>query len=390
MGNRAALRSVILAGIVVLAGLTSAGTPAAATIASYKTSLVLVSKTSSKVTVFVGGLRKDLALQPTAQVIAVGAPPLHQGEGSSFLYNPGAGKDGLLRYWVSGGVIKTSFTPMPVTGRYQPFRYALGYGSGSIFWYAPGPAADYLWTFSDTGTVTSQPQTVDGYYETPIFFYTRGIPQVTNSTEYLIWYGRGSAPDMLWFPDGDGGHTEQSVSIGGDYTPIYGQFILDDLYDVTDILWYSNTGPSYVWSARAIGSCCTGTALYTSYRVGNLGHSGQKVASVHFHPEDDAGYQEISSLYAYRPGPPTETIWTCCQHGSGFSAPPGNFVSKPGGSIAGDYRIQNYSQDDLLLLDRSTTGQILHLTSHGPDGSLKLTGLPPDPRVAIGSVGIPS
>jgi hypothetical protein len=375
------IRRTLLACSIVVGGLTSIGVSAAdAAVSGYQTVIVLTSKTSSKVSVLAGSLRKDLTLQPTAQMIDVSVPAQHTGEDAVFLYNPGSGKDGLLRFWLSGGKIQTSFAPAPVSGRYRPFAVGAG-----ILWYAPGPAADYKWTFATDGSHTSTPQRIDGDYDRRLTFSTRFIPEVTSSQPYTIWYGRGSKPDRLWFEKPDGTHTERAVSIGGDFMPTYGQFVLDDLYDTTDLLWYSNTGRSYVWSARPMGGCCPGSELYQSYDIGMVGSPGSQAVPVHFHPEDDAGYQEIDRIFTYRPGSAQETL---TRIDGGFGSPLRK-TTVSGAWINGVYRMQSYSRDDILLLDSSTNGQLVHLTSKGPAGTIKLNNLPPNPRAVVTSVGIP-
>lgn len=320
-------------------------------------SAVLVSKTSSQVTVIANGLRKDLTLQPTAQVIHIstGTDPYVN---SAFLYNPGSGKDGLLKYWVSGGKIQTSFTEFPVSGRYRPFAY-----SGGIFWYAPGAQRDYIWTFNEAGTAyTSTLQDVRGDF-TPVWWQSRMCCDSVNTTSALIWYGPGSKADMMWIFDSQGGHTVKNITINGTYRPLYGQFVLDGTYEASDILWYSQDGPEYVWSPTS------DVTKWNTYKVGDIGPGARPV--VGSYRKDPVG-QDSSTVLWYFPGPKTETYWL-----GGFGTGPHHtMAASSAGSINGDYRPLAYGQHDVLLLGGGTTGQIAHFTDQGMTGTIRLTGLP--------------
>ena len=322
-----------------------------------KPSAVLVSKTSSQVTVIVNGLRKDLKLQPTAQVIhfSAGSDPYVN---YAFLYNPGAGKDGVLRYWVSGGKIQTSFKEFPVSGRYRPFAYG-----GGIFWYAPGAASDSIWKFNaDATSYTSTPQDVRGDF-TPVWWQSRMCCDSVKTTSALIWYDPGPQPDMMWIFDGKGGHTVKPLTINGTYRPLYGQFVLDGTYEASDVLWYSQDGPEYVWSPTS------DVTEWASYKVGDIGPGARPV--VGSYRTDPIG-QDSSTVLWYRPGPQAETYWL----GGPGTGPNHTMAASPAGQINGDYRPLAYGYHDVLLLGAGTTGQIAHFTDAGLTGTIKLTGLP--------------
>ena len=350
VGRAALLALVVVAGLGLVPGRAEAfyvQRPAA----------VLVSKTSSQVTILIQGLRTDIKLQPTAQVIHF--------SGSSdpyvnyaFLYNPGSGKDGVLKYWIEGNKIKTSFEEYPVSGRYRPFAYG-----GGIFWYAPGAAPDYIWKYDDaTEAFTSTPETVGGDF-VPVWWQSRMCCDSVDTQSALIWYDSGTAPDMMWIFDDDGGHTVKPITINGDFTPLYGQFVLDNTYETGDILWYSRTGPEYVWSPTH------DVTTWRSYKVGDIG-GGARPTVGSYHADPSA--QDASTIFWYTPGPTPERYWL-----GGFGTGPNHtMASFPAGNINGDYRPMGYGSHDILLLGSGTTGQILHLTDRGPSGSITLTGLP--------------
>src|SRR4051812_15145725 len=90
---------VLMVAALCFAGIGVAPAPPAVAAAGLQRSMVFVSSHSSKVTVMIGGLRKDITLQPTEQVIPLDIDETDQpsSRGAAFLYNPGSGKDGVLR-----------------------------------------------------------------------------------------------------------------------------------------------------------------------------------------------------------------------------------------------------------------------------------------------------
>ena len=368
--RRPALAATVLTAVTIVAGLVPAGTAGARTVrpstpkaASSAPAAVLVSKTSSQVTVIVGGLRKDLTLQPTAQVLA-GSFGL--GQPGAFLYNPGSGKDGLLRFHVTNHKIVTSFMPMTVSGHYRPIVKDLDQdGVSDIFWYGPGATKDSIWSFEADGTHTvvatpqvggnATPVPVSGHINTDWMDYKVGI----------LWYEPGRSHIELWNftlqPSDD-----TQVPISGRYRPIVGEFVWDDLESGPDILWYSQTGPEYVWSfGHDPGQPRT-------TKVGDIGPGARPTEGAYgiTSPYPYGGTTSGSTLFWYFPGSRTEQYWT-----PQLAHTPPMKVTLAG-SITGDYRPLEYGEDDILLLGPGTTAKILHLTATGPAGSITLTGLP--------------
>jgi hypothetical protein len=365
---RSRLTGVGLATAALVGGLASTpSSPASAAprTATYAPAAVLVSKTSSQVTVIVGGLRKDLQLQPTPQVLAGN---FGTGQDGAFLYNPGTGKDGVLRFHVANGKIITSFTPTPVSGRYRPIVIDLDRdGLSEIYWYGPGTAKDFIWSFAQDGSHTSiaatpdvagdaTPVPISGHINTDWMDYSVGI----------LFYEPGKSHTELWHYSltPSGGTT---VPISGRYRPIVGEFLWDDLESGPDILWYSQTGPEYVWTFSHNADS------YRSTRVGDIGPGARPTLGAYGVQGDNpyGGFGAGSVIFWYVPGSPTEKYWI---------PQLGNYKQQikvqPAGSITGDYRPMAYGPNDILLLGSGTTAKLMHLTASGPSGTISLSGLP--------------
>lgn len=173
--------------------------------------------------------------------------PLNDVADDILWYTPGPGGDAL---WTSTSkrsftkqAISVSGTFTPIVGQFSDDHHA------DILWYAPGPAPDALWNFRDDGTIAKQDLHIDGRY-LPVVGRFRG------DGDDIVWYGRGSRPDSMW--SFDGGHTTIPISIGGAYTPLVGQFggwggAGQDYQE--DIFWYApGPGSDSVWDFERNGA----------------------------------------------------------------------------------------------------------------------------------------
>jgi hypothetical protein len=132
---------------------------------------------------------------------------------------------------------------------------------------------------------------------------------------FVLWYGPGSAPDVLWRFDGGLGAppTSTPVSIGGTYVPVVGNF---DGSGCVDIVWYrAGPGADYVWWNYDHPSV-------ESEPVTINGIYRPIVMEV-----DDVGLDDI---FWYAPGPAAESLWEG-QLDQSFAA-----SSAP--AVTGDYR----------------------------------------------------
>jgi hypothetical protein len=129
-----------------------------------------------------------------------------------------------------------------------------GDGLDDVFFYAPGAAADYLWTgkpytgsgLSSRFTVTSLP--VSGTY-TPAVGDFDG-----NGDDDIFWYAAGSPADSIWYMDNGVISSSVPYNVSGTYTLIVGDHFHTDPDNSTmkdDIFFYSATGTSSMWSGRS-------------------------------------------------------------------------------------------------------------------------------------------
>lgn len=170
--------------------------------------------------------------------------------GDLFIYRPGAGDDAIQHLSETGSTTSSSLTPVSVSGTFQPFVGDFdGNGIDDVFWYAPGPARDWIWYFDAAGNHGASPKSVGGTYR-PIVLDTDG-----NGTDDIIWYAPGTAADSMWRfapatpPDLGSPYTTKPLSIGGNYRTSVGRFGLEGGTPVEDgVVFYNPSGPDYLWN----------------------------------------------------------------------------------------------------------------------------------------------
>lgn len=120
------------------------------------------------------------------------------------------GPSAVYEQWVGGPTVAVGGTFTPLVG-----NFAGGRGE-DIFWYAPGPAPDYLWISSTTrGSWTKVRKDVGGTY-VPLVGDFAG-----DTYDDILWYGPGTTPDTLWTSvDNTAYFTPKPYSINGTYQPI--------------------------------------------------------------------------------------------------------------------------------------------------------------------------
>jgi RHS repeat-associated protein len=170
------------------------------------------------------------------------------GDDDVFWYGAGAAQDSVS--WGGGDrdEVGVDASPFTFTGTgYEPFSGDFdGDGGDDIFWYAPGATADSIWFWANGGGTpyTTKAYSVGGDY-TPVVgdFDADGYSDI-------YWYGAGATSDSIWWGNATvdtagGAFTNQSVSQGGSYEPVAGDF---DNNGATDIFWYQpGTGTDPVW-----------------------------------------------------------------------------------------------------------------------------------------------
>lgn len=133
--------------------------------------------------------------------------------------------------------------PMTVNGDYTPI-FGLACGEEDtpfILWYAPGPAADYVWSITSLSPLEyeSAPMPVNGTYEPIIGDFD------DNGCDDILWYAPGGASDFIWWGEANGSFTSEPITINGSYVPAIGHF---DGQDPVDIFWYAPGGAAeYFW-----------------------------------------------------------------------------------------------------------------------------------------------
>jgi alpha-tubulin suppressor-like RCC1 family protein len=128
-----------------------------------------------------------------------------------------------------------------------------GDGRDDIFWYVAGSGADTLWSGSSrstTDTVTAsrfsaQTINISGTY-TPVVGDFDG-----NGRDDILWYGKGTLADSVWYFTGRGSLDSRPLNINGNYTPVVGNFnTASGSTGQDDIFWYAS-GYASLWSGAS-------------------------------------------------------------------------------------------------------------------------------------------
>jgi hypothetical protein len=133
----------------------------------------------------------------------------------------------------------TSSVLPPINGSYEPLVGDFdGDGATDIFWYAPGPRADYVWWGNNKGGFNSAAWPVQGDYQVLLGDYNG------DGRTDLYWYRPGPIRDYLWLSRGRT-FASTFLPVDGVFTPILGDYDGDGR---DDIFWYRpGPGGDYVW-----------------------------------------------------------------------------------------------------------------------------------------------
>jgi hypothetical protein len=278
--------------------------------------------------------------------------------GDVFVYNPGAGADGILHTAQSGSSLVTSFLPLTVNGTYVP---VVGDFDGNqvtdVIWYAPGKGADSMWLFDATGGHRSVPLTLNGDYR-PIVVDANGDGRAD-----VLWYGVGTRSDMFWIMDSLGGHTTKAVTINGTYQPVVGPFGNPAPGTVRDrIVFYSSTGTDFEWVFDT-------AANHVAYALPNV-NGNYKLIPGQFVPS------AYGSIFFYGPGSLPEKIWA-------FGPGAGDVSNRPAAQVTGtgyDPQAGDYDANGVtdLVFTSPASAQIWKFSPSATDKPTKstVTGIP--------------
>jgi hypothetical protein len=245
-----------------------------------------------------------------------------------FWYAPGSGADSL---WIGNNgkrgaaaftkvVLSVSSTYTPVVGDFAGDDY------DDILWYAPGTAADKLWTAVDGPSLfSSSAVKVDGHFKPVVLHDYRAA----GDKDDILWYAAGSAADSVWhFDDVDGGtgaHKVLPVTV-----PDHVQFIegdwnankVDDLY-----LYGVGSLPDYRWAFLTDGT----------HKAASVGKDGTYSPAIIGGPPDAIlwfGQGTIKEMRSdsYQGGFTTRTITSVNVHGTPYSVGRGSvMIADPNG-----------------------------------------------------------
>ena len=175
----------------------------------------------------------------------------------------------------------------------------------------------------------------------------------------IVFYGPGSAPDSLWIgktgAKGTNGFTKVSLSIGGTYVPVLGDFAGDDY---TDILWYGRgSAPDALWTSVDT------PAHFTSKSVKISGTNYQPKVLMDF--RDQGAKDDVLFL---GPGDVADYLWHFNETlGSSGTPGPGTWESR-NLRVNGSYQLvigdwNNDLLDDVVLYQPGTAADYKWISS---------------------------
>lgn len=268
-----------------------------------------------------------------------------------------APNDALLTFdnsGVPGGPITTTSFTQDVQGTFVPLPGDFdGDGFDEILWYGAGTAPDVLWDFPDPADFTTHTETplpVRGFYVPVVGDFS------ADGVDDILWYAPGSAADTMWEFDAGGTHTASRKTVQGNYFPLVAS-VGKDATD--DILWYAaGSSPDTLWDFT------TGTTRFTTQRWRVVG------SYLPFTLDVFGDGPRGGDFFWYAPGPGADTYWDYLRGVRvGSRLDPVRGFHLP---VAGDFLGDN--QDDVLWLNDEApvlwdhSGVLRHKYVFGPLG----------------------
>lgn len=211
-----------------------------------------------------------------------------------------------------------------------------------VFWYGRGSAPDAVWFSHKLGLEESPaesfatvPKTVSGNYD-PFVGDFNG-----DGNDDIFWYAPGAASDSVWYFNSNRTVVSVPQTVSGSYRPTVGNFDLADVSNDTeqdDIFWYGGSSSrSSLWSGNTNRTFSARTYV-TSPPVGARVLTGEFVAS-----EGDA--PASPDLFFYVPGDGADARWV--SDGEGGFVRTDRTVNGNYRPIVGDFDFQSGLTDIL-------------------------------------------
>ena len=246
-------------------------------------------------------------------------------------------------------------TFLPIVGDFGGDDY------DDIIWYAKGTAPDVLWISDGMGGFRSKPLTINGTYEPKVLRDYRDY----GGKDDLLFLGAGAVKDYLWhFTDrsgdeayvGPGTFASRPLLVNGDYRMVVGDWTGDALEDV--VLYQPGTAKDYRWDSDAAGR----------FKQTNLTVNGNYLPTTIYQQDRDG-------VYWLGVGAQAEAYWT--SNGPGFTS---RTVPGVGGVTSGralplglgTAMLIDPTGTDLLFQGTATGGRYFTLTSTTHDRSTQV------------------
>jgi len=252
-----------------------------------------------------------------------------------------------------------------VNGTYTPLPLVCG-PDLDIFWYAPGRAADFIWSGIDPSgpslTYSTRPTSVNGVYRPMVGDFDG------DQCDDIFWYAPGGAADYVWYNDGGSNFTSREVRVNGSYRPVVNFFNEDNTDDIywyapgraAEAMWTGNTNRTMSsTSAPQVNGVYSPAPFFAGgvlwYGPGGAPDvvtavtAGRTVADVSIPTRIFTNFQAIPMFVTpllYAPGPVGDFVASDLEdNGDGTATLLGAF-----GSINGSYRVGTTSSAQIAVL----------------------------------------
>lgn len=262
-----------------------------------------------------------------------------------FWYAPGPGRESV---WTaaSNGTFTSLPTLPPVNGSYKPLvGDFVGDAHDDVIWSTPGSTTAYLWRSDGAGGFTDSRITVPQALVATVLRHRAGKAEV-------LWYNPGGASDAIigyrWSSGAAPTSVIRSIHVSGNFRPVVGDF---DGNGWVDLVWYAaGSAPDYYW--RLFGNAGGASTGQVVSRLGIAGVFSPVVGRF------SSNHDSRDDIVWYAPGRARDYVW----QGTGGAT----FVSAAHtNSATGDPISLQGTQDHLYLRTAGTSGTIWVPGAHG-------------------------